>query len=203
MTPTFERNVAQQFIEMIVDPWAAQSLADAVFEIRCLAEKRPPKSGVFAISEIGKAVDFAEQQNANRYNVYMTINPLRQLVRDRQTAARDAEVLSTCYVFADADDVPGLKKLSEFVATFPPDIIVQTGSYPNIRRHAYWRPGEPITDLDQWKATQKLIAHALSTDKAVVNPSRIMRLAGSVSYPSERKLAMGYLPEVVQLLQEW
>lgn len=203
MTPTFDRKVVQQCIEMFVDPWADQSLADAVFELRCLTENRPPKSGFFAISEIGEAVDFAEQQNVNRYNVYMTINPLHPSVKDRQTAARDADVLSTCYVFADADDLPGFENLTRFAAAYPPDIIVETGSRPTKRRHAYWRPDEPITDLLDWNLTQKLIANALSTDKAVVNPSRIMRLAGSVSYPSARKLELGYMPETVKLLVEW
>ncbi len=203
MTPTFDRKVAQQFMEMIVDPWADQGLADAFFEIRCLAENRTPKSGFFAISEIREAVDFAEQQNVSRYNAYMTINPLHQSVKDRQTAARDADVLSTCYVFADADDLLGFENLSRFVAAYPPDVIVQTGSHPNKRRHAYWRPDEPITDLIHWNVTQKLIAHALSTDKAIVNPSRIMRLAGSVSYPSAKKLKLGYMPETVKLLVEW
>lgn len=203
MTPTFDRKVVQQAIEMFVEPWPDQSLADAVFEIRCLDENRPPKSGFFAISQIGEAVDFAEQQNVNRYNVYMTINPLHPSVKDRQTAARDADVLSTCYVFADADDLPGFENLTKFVAAYPSDIIVETGSHPTTRRHAYWRPDEPITDLILWTATQKLIAHALSTDKSIVNPSRIMRLAGSVSYPSARKLELGYMPETVKLLVEW
>jgi hypothetical protein len=203
MTPTFDRKVAQQFMEMIVAPWADQGLADALCEVRCLAENRPPKSGFFGTSEIGEAIDFAAQHNFNRYNAYMTINPLRSSVKDRQTAARDADVLSSCYVFADADDLHGFENLTEFVATYPPDIIVETGSHPTTRRHAYWRPDKPITDLSVWNATQKLIAHALSTDKSIVNPSRIMRLAGSVSYPSARKLELGYMPETVKLLVEW
>jgi hypothetical protein len=203
MTPTFDRKVAQQFIETIVEPWPDQSLADAVFEVRCLGENRAIKSDFFTTSEIEKAVHFAERENNNRLNTYVTVNPLHPSVKDRQTAARDADVLSTCYVFADADDLPGFENLTKFVAAYPPDIIVETGSHPTRRRHAYWRPDEPITDLILWNVTQKLIANALSTDKAVVNPSRIMRLAGSVSYPSAKKLELGYMPETVKLLVEW
>jgi hypothetical protein len=36
----------------------------------------------------------------------------------------------------------------------------------------------------------------------VINPSRIMRIAGTVSYPSQSKVTKGYIPELVTFISE-
>ena len=51
-----------------------------------------------------------------------------------------------------------------------------------------------------WKQLQKLLSGNLGTDKAIHNPSRIMRVAGSVSYPTKKKEKRGYQAEITRLL---
>jgi hypothetical protein len=70
---------------------------------------------------------------------------------------------------------------------------------PYLRGHAYWRLDEPVRNMQAWKAVQKAIAASLKTDETVVNPSRIMRVAGTVSWPPERKRMKGYIPELVTM----
>jgi hypothetical protein len=53
--------------------------------------------------------------------------------------------------------------------------------------------------MDAWKDVQKAIAASLGTDPMVVNPSRIMRVAGTVSWPNKDKVAKGYVPELVTM----
>ena len=48
-------------------------------------------------------------------------------------------------------------------------------------------------------ATQKAIAATLGTDPAVIDPPRIMRLAGTINWPKPKKLAKGYVAELVTL----
>ncbi|MDA9291667.1 hypothetical protein N9P99_00265 [Planktomarina temperata] len=45
-------------------------------------------------------------------------------------------------------------------------------------------------------------ARNLGTDPSVINPSRIMRIAGTVSYPSQSKVTKGYIPELVTFISE-
>ena len=93
----------------------------------------------------------------------------------------------------------GFNGLTELFKLIAPDIIVTTGTIPRERCHAYWRLTEPCLDLTLWKERQMQIAMKFKTDKAVVNPSRIMRVAGTVSYPSQNKLAKGYVQEFVTM----
>jgi hypothetical protein len=82
---------------------------------------------------------------------------------------------------------------------FVPTFAVQTGSIPLPRCQVYWRQSEPITDMAAWRSTQEGVAQQLGTDSTVTNPSRVLRLAGTVSYPSARKQARGYVAEQTSL----
>jgi hypothetical protein len=58
---------------------------------------------------------------------------------------------------------------------------------------------EPVTDMAAWRAGQVGLAQHLGTDEAVQNPSRCVRLAGTVSYPFPHKQKRGYVTEVTSL----
>ena len=57
---------------------------------------------------------------------------------------------------------------------------------------------EPTANLPTWTARQRAIAAHLRGD-AVINPSRIMRLAGTVNYPAPHKIERGYRTELTTL----
>jgi len=80
---------------------------------------------------------------------------------------------------------------------------VKTGTTPFARGHAYWELEEPCQNMDAWKEVQKSIAASLHTDPAVINPSRIMRVAGTVSWPNKKKQEKGYIPELVTMRTEF
>ena len=105
--------------------------------------------------------------------------------------------------FADADDAEGLAGLNQLCSQVEPDIVVVTGLVPCERRHAYWRLHEPCEGLSAWTAVQKTIANKFKTDKTISNPSRIMRVPGTISFPPERKQARGYVTEIVTLREAW
>ena len=144
-----------------------------------------------------EAVDLAVRMNDVGLNIYMTINPISNNVASK--AAKDADILRAHYTFLDADDQSGLSGLNVLAAKLEPDIIVITGTIPHERRHAYWRFLEPCTDLNLWRRWQLDRAERYQTDKAVTNPSRLMRVAGTVSYPNRKKLAKGYVPELTTM----
>jgi hypothetical protein len=195
-----DKGIIAQFITIITADWSNTPHRVGGFEIRCLGKNRTTVSQTFALNAVSEATDLAVQMNANKLNVYMTINPIDvDAIAKSGKSAKDGDILRAHYSFADADDVQGITGLDELAEIIKPDIIVTTGTIPHERRHAYWRLTEPCLDLPLWKERQKQIAMKFKTDKAVVNPSRIMRLAGTVSFPNPTKLAKGYVPELVTM----
>ena len=195
-----DKDIIAQFITIITADWSNTPHQVGGFEIRCLGENRSTVSQIFALNAVSEATDLAVRMNANKLNVYMTINPIDMgVVVKSDKSANDSDILRAHYSFADADDMQGITGLDELAGLIEPDITITTGTIPHERRHAYWRLTEPCLDLPLWKERQKQIAVKFKTDKAVVNPSRIMRLAGTVSYPSSSKATKGYVPELVTM----
>jgi len=192
------------FISKITQDWSKSSDQVGLFEMRCLGENRSPVIQRFAPDELHDAVDFAVRMCEVRLNIYMTINPIDMNASiGAGKGATDNNILRAHFNFADADDAAGLVGLAQLCSQVQPDIVVVTGLVPNERRHAYWGLREPCEDLSAWAAVQKTIANKFKTDKAVSNPSRIMRVPGTISFPPERKQARGYVTEIVTLREAW
>ena len=193
-----DRENIQRFITEITKDWHQFSDQAGKFEIRCLGEHRTPTTQIFTLETVAEAVDFAIQMNTSKLNVYMTINPIDpKAVIKAGKGATNKDILRAHYSFADADDLQGLDGLIRLSGKQKPDITVTTGTVPHARQHAYWHLAEPCNDLELWEATQRRIAIEFKTDKSVVNPSRLMRLPGTVSFPTMNKQKKGYDPELV------
>ena len=189
-----------RFISAITCDWPNSSKEVGLFEIRCLGDKKTPKSKRFSLDTIDEAVDFAILMNVKEYNIYMMINPIRMDAKIKASkAATDPDILRAHYSFADADDQAGLTGIIKLSELCEPDIVVTTGTVPHERRHAYWRLSDACTDLELWRSTQFNIATQFATDSRVINPSRIMRVAGTVSYPNTDKQRRGYISELVTM----
>ena len=189
-----------RFISAITCDWPNSSKEVGLFEIRCLGDKKTPKSKRFSLDTIDEAVDFAILMNVKEYNIYMMINPIRMDAKIKASkAATDPDILRAHYSFADADDQAGLTGIIKLSELCEPDIVVTTGTVPHERRHAYWRLSEACTDLELWRSTQLNIATLFATDKSVINPSRLMRVAGTVNYPNTDKQERGYISELVSM----
>ena len=198
--PCANKKIIKQFINEITKDWHQFCDQAGKFEIRCLGENRTPITRIFTLEELADAVDFAMRMNTIKLNVYMMINPINpEAVIKAGKGARKENILRAHYSFADADDVQGLNGLSMLSNLQEPDIIVTTGTIPHKRQHAYWHIAEPCYDLELWGVTQRRIASEFNTDNAVVDLSRVMRLPGTVSYPSLAKQAKKYVPELVTM----
>jgi hypothetical protein len=198
-----DRDVIAQFITKITVDWSNTPYRVGGFEIRCLGENRSPVSQIFALNAVSDATDLAVRMNANKLNVYMTINPIdMDPVVKSGKSAKDGDILRAHYSFADADDQAGLTGITKLSELCEPDIVMTTGTVPHERRHAYWGLSEACTDLELWRSTQLNIATLFATDSSVINPSRIMRVAGTVSYPNTDKQKRGYISELVTMKEK-
>lgn len=137
--------------------------------------------------------------NEQALNAYATVNPVSEANRPptNKRASRD-HILASFFHWADADDETGARNIKEFVGPKPTFYVI-TGRNPTTRPHVYWELEEPTRNLKAWEETQRNIAATLKTDSTVVDPPRIMRVAGTVNWPKPQKQAKGYVPEVCTL----
>ena len=199
--PCADKEIIQRFITEITKDWHQFTEQVGVFELRCLAKNRTPITQIFTLDAVGEAVDLAVRMNTTKLNVYMTINPINpNAMISAGKGATNTDILRAHYSFADADDQQGLDGLIRLSTSQPTDITVITGTIPHERRHAYWRLAEPCHDLPLWESKQTQIATHASTDSAVTNSSRLMRVPGTISYPEATKQSKGYVQEFVTMI---
>ena len=184
------------FFNLITRQWRIRGAEDCVFRLRCLSENKNPLSQKFSYKKIPDAVEFVKARNDQKHKIYATINPIHSNV---ERPARDENVNLAFLNFADADDLAGVEAFKKFCKKQKPDFVVITGNTPHLRAHTYWRLDQPCADMKVWRETQKRIASNFKTDPSVINPSRIMRVPGTVSYPSGKKRVQGYIDELVVL----
>ena len=61
--------------------------------------------------------------------------------------------------------------------------MVITGRHPHLRAQMLWRLNSPVREADACRRQNLAIASALGGDTSVVNPSRVLRLGGSIAWP--------------------
>lgn len=166
---------------------------DGLLELRHGPPDNLTGHALFFVTENGLrlAVEHAVRRNMLGENVYVGVNP-RKPGTKRQATTDDVEI--SFFHFADIDKAAAVDGLVERYRALPPSMTVTTGTVPNKRPHLYWRLEEPVRNLAEWTERQRGIAQALGGDM-VIDPPRIMRLAGTVNFPTQKKLAAGYRVE--------
>jgi len=191
ISPEPDQSTITNFLQTLTYRWA-EIEESPLLEIRALAAGQSADCQKFAWQDIDAASAHVTRLNAEGWNLYACVNPVAS---NTIGAATDDDIVAAFFCFADADDKNGSAAITN-CTPHQPDFFVNTGTVPWLRVHGYWELDEPCRDLSVWRSLQKSIAETLGTDRAVVNPSRIMRLAGTVAYPSQAKINRGYVPEV-------
>lgn len=112
--------------------------------------------------------------------------------------ASDGDVLHTRWLWLDLDDEGAAESAAQALDAvgFLPHLEVTTGRVPHLRRQFWWRLSEPCQP-DRARTIMRALAAALGADPSPVNPSRVMRLAGSIAWPKAHK--PGRVAEMVTL----
>ena len=171
----------------------------ARFEIRAFKENAHPQTAMFDMERMDEAVEWAADMNGMGYNVYAVRNPIKHTVVGN---AKDSDILAAFFLWADCDDPAAADNVSRFDGPRC-SAAVLTGTTPSTRVHIYWQLEKPCLDMDEWREMQCTIAAHFGSDRSVVNPSRIMRIAGTVAYPDRKKRERGYIKEVATLRTEY
>lgn len=194
------REAIQAHLAALFEP-AQQDYPDGLIEV-AHGPSKPDRAAYFAITDSGiaEAAEFSANRNREGQNVYVGANPRKRLTSLKDRAA-DSDVEIAFFHFADLDKEEAVAKARGDLPVRP-TMIVMTGTVPNNRPHLYWRLEEPTANMAAWTERQRGIAQSLGGD-AVINPSRIMRLAGTVNYPSQDKLGRGYRMELTSVRTEF
>lgn len=143
---------------------------------------------------LDKAADAAVSRNLEQRNVYVGVNPRKPGTPSRRGSTDDVEI--AFFQFAECDKPESVELLKQ--APLPYTLTVITGRTPNPRPHAYWELTEPSWNMAAWTAQQTALRDHFKGD-AVLDPPRILRLAGTVNYPAAHKVQRGYRTELVTL----
>jgi hypothetical protein len=153
---------------------------------------------MFGPEEMEDLVDRAATLNEtpNR-NLYVSAGLRREHV-DSDRRGTDADVFAIVAIKADFD-APGAldaawAKLKQ--RNMLPNMLVITGNHPHTRGQMWWVLDEPTEDLPVVREMERRLSLWLGGDKSIVNPSRVMRLGGSVAWP----LKAGRKVEVTDLI---
>ena len=173
--------------------------APAIMELRAFAQDRQPQTAKFSPDWMQEAVDWAADMNALGFNVYVVRNPIRA---DIARSASDEDILGAFFMWADCDDPSAAGNVRRFDGP-KWTAAVTTGRTPSVRVHIYWELEEPCVNMDAWRQMQTKIAAHFASDPSVVNPSRIMRVGGTVAYPDAKKQTKGYISERTTIRTEY
>lgn len=148
----------------------------------------------FPLTDIEPLVTFAYEVNIQPgANVYFRVCTLKSL----PGSTTDEHFLQAPGAHIDHDDAASVARLSSHPLSLKPAYLVITGRDPEVRGQTFWPVDEPITDPAIVRELNGGLAQFFGGDPAVVNPTRLMRLPGSIAWPVKkgRKVA-----EITQLL---
>jgi hypothetical protein len=152
----------------------------AVFEPRDTVEARlirgpgDARSLWFPAEKLADEAPRLAQANAERYNVYVGVNPRLAVGRRGNAGVHLARV-----VVADFDDTTVDAARVKLATSGLPDPTLVIDSGHGV--HVYWRLSEPLP-AKLWREWQKDLAALLGSDPSIHNEERILRLPGFTNH---------------------
>jgi hypothetical protein len=187
---------APDFVHAYPDSWIEIAYGDPTVD-----EGKPNAAKTFSPFKLEEAIAFAEEKNRFGSNIYVGA-ALRHGERSNSGRASGHHVLAASHAWAEYEGAGDDERISAILKdkSLVPAIVLTTGTIPHPRRHLYFRLASSAAP-DDVRAANAVLKKLLSTDN-VQNPDRIMRLAGTVSYPPpKKKTERGYVTELVTLHQ--
>jgi hypothetical protein len=182
----------------LFDPAFVLPYPDAWIEI---AFGRPDGTGNFPAFDLQEAVDFAVEKNAAGFNVYVGA-ALRHGDGSDSGRANGDNVLDASHAWAEYDG-PGDDERIQAVLkanNLTPAMVVTTGTTPYLRRHLNFQLDGAVTP-ERLEAANTALCRLLGSD-AVQDAPRVLRLGGTINYPSPDKVGRGYVAELTTLHED-
>jgi hypothetical protein len=196
-TPQPNKADVMAHLTALFPPTFVHNFPDALIEIAYGMPGHLDRAELFSAFKLDAAADFAIAKNRRGCNVY--VGPtLKKGDTPPFARTEDKDFLAGHWAWTDYDGEGELEsarsKAKEL--NLAPGIIVQTGTVPHLRAHVYYNIAGGVTDREELERINKSVIGCLGGD-AVGNPGRVLRLAGTVNYPSQKKSGRGYVVETV------
>jgi len=147
-------------------------------------DSRLKHAAIFGTDELEELVARAIAENRKPgQNVY-----IGQALRKPDIApfgrCNDNDFFALTAFYADIDDdVTATASINYRNRGCPPTGVVITGRNPHLRAQMLWRLKAPIQEAKAARLQNLALAEALGGDVTVINPSRVLRLGGSIAWP--------------------
>lgn len=187
----------QRHINWLIDP-VREDYADALFEIAWDTEGAGITGAkLFSFDETEEAVAFAAKKNEAGSNLYIAAAlRLPDTSRNKRSSGADFYVATAVPIDIDENYDETRAKMA---AVCDDGLVVTTGMTPTRRSQHWTRLAEPCDDENDFAHAFAAVVLHTGADLKVKDSARLMRLGGSVSYPSDRKIAKGYCTELTSV----
>lgn len=148
----------------------------------------------FELDEIEELVAFAADINAQPgANMYFRVCTLK----DMPGPTTDEHFWLAPGAHVDHDAAESVAKLKSHPLHIKPAFLIVTGRDPAIRAQSFWPISEATSSEELIRRFNSNLAHHFGGDPMVVNPTRLMRMPGSIAWPVK---AGRTKPELTELL---
>lgn len=158
-------------------------------------EKKRRPVGIDFSGDTTAAADWAIERNSEGFNVYFTVNRVRDGVNDKPS--KD-DIIAIRFGHVDVDPPKGCAAftMEEREAAYDRLIAASpcTINWSGNGWQALWRVPEGIT-VAQVEEINRGLIDGLGGDKGTHDASRLLRVPGLVNWPDARKQAIGRIPE--------
>ncbi|MDQ6434567.1 AAA family ATPase [Mesorhizobium sp. LHD-90] len=163
----------------------ADAHRDGLVEIAYTAPSGSISSArLFPIDHFDDAVNFAAAANAGTGTSVYVGMALRKPAAHKHRRAGEKDFHAAYAAWADFDEAASVDAAAARCrATAMPTFAIFSGRHPHTRLQLFWRLAEPIAAPDDIRALLSSICQHLDGDPKVCEPSRVMRLAGSIAWP--------------------
>lgn len=149
----------------------------------------------FAADQFGQLLTWIKEVNNRRLNIYFSVNELTPNFCGKKAKKTDVININALHVDVDVLDASTLNSIKNFEPR-PSLIICSGGGY-----QAFWLLEGPTLEFERVEAINKSIASKLGGDNCH-NIDRIMRVAGTINWPSPSKIAAGRTPVMAYIVED-
>ncbi|OKO75122.1 hypothetical protein AC629_34355 [Bradyrhizobium sp. NAS80.1] len=183
------------FMYALFAPDIVHQHPDAWIEIVYIKPGEPIKWRFFSAHDLKPIIDHVVHMNGLGHNCYVGAAlrhgnkpPKGRASKEHFCAARVSWI--DCDNAGDYERVVAISKREQL----RPALVVQTGSKPHWRGQIHFLNSEPLTNPKDVEDANTALRDLFQSDD-VQNCDRLVRIGGTINYPSEAKRARGYVTE--------